>query len=219
MRCSNWWSRSRRCRSRASLTLLTPVFAWAYGEDGAGSVFSTVRIACSFAVLLVPGVALGATFPMAVRVAVTSPDATGRAGGPAVWRQHGWRRDRLAGGRLRPHPDPRPHGHDADRHGGECRRASRSHSRSSGATSLSLCLRTRQPSRASSGRMPGTIARSRKPVAPRQTSMVGTPSGVDTDLQQQCWRLQASRRSCTRWCGRACWPWSLVPRSMPSPPH
>ena len=63
-----------------SLTLLTPLFAWAYGEDGAGSVFSTVRIACSFAVLLVPGVALGATFPMAVRVAVTSPT---RPGGPA----------------------------------------------------------------------------------------------------------------------------------------
>ena len=26
--------------------------------------------------------------------------------------------------------------------------------------------------------------------------MVGTPSGSDTDLQQQCWRLPASRRSC-----------------------
>ena len=47
-----------------SLTLLTPLFAWAYGEDGAGLLFSTVRIASSFGVLLVPGVALGATFPM-----------------------------------------------------------------------------------------------------------------------------------------------------------
>ena len=65
---------------RGSLTLLTPVFAWAYGEDGAGPLFSTVRIASSFGVLLVPGVALGATFPMAVRVAVTSPT---RPGGPA----------------------------------------------------------------------------------------------------------------------------------------
>ena len=62
-----------------SLTLLTPVFAWAYGEDGAGPLFSTVRIASSLGVLLVPGVALGATFPMAVRVAVTSPT---RPGGP-----------------------------------------------------------------------------------------------------------------------------------------
>ena len=62
------------------LTLLGPVFAWAYGEDGTGSVFSIVRIACSFAVLLVPAVALGATFPMAVRVVVASPT---RPGGPA----------------------------------------------------------------------------------------------------------------------------------------
>ena len=33
-----------------SLTLLTPVFAWAYGEAGAGPLFSTVRIASSFGV-------------------------------------------------------------------------------------------------------------------------------------------------------------------------
>ena len=139
-------------------------------------VFSTVRIACSFAVLLVPGVALGATFPMAVRVAVTSPTRPGGPAGPAVWRQHGWRRDRLAGGRLLPHPDPRPHGHDADRHGGECREHRARTLASPGATSLTPCLRMRPPSRASSGRMPGTIARSRTPVASRQTSMVGTPS-------------------------------------------
>ncbi len=63
------------------LTLLTPLFAWAYGEDGAGLLFSTVRIASSFGVLLVPGVALGATFPMAVRVAVTSPTRPGGAAG------------------------------------------------------------------------------------------------------------------------------------------
>ena len=62
------------------LTLLGPVFAWAYGEDGTGSVFSIVRITCSFAVLLVPAVALGATFPMAVRVVVASRT---RPGGPA----------------------------------------------------------------------------------------------------------------------------------------
>ena len=63
-----------------SLRLLTPVFAWAYGEDGSSLVFTTVRMACTFAVLLVPCVALGATFPMAVRVAVASPT---RPGGPA----------------------------------------------------------------------------------------------------------------------------------------
>ncbi|HEV8296627.1 MAG TPA: fused MFS/spermidine synthase, partial [Acidimicrobiales bacterium] len=64
----------------SSLTLFAPLFAWAYGEDGTGSVFSIVRLACSFAVLLVPGIALGATFPMAVRVAVASST---RSGGPA----------------------------------------------------------------------------------------------------------------------------------------
>ena len=63
-----------------SLTRLTPLFAWAYGEDGTDPVFSFVRLACSFALLLVPGVALGATFPMAVRVAVAS---SARPGGPA----------------------------------------------------------------------------------------------------------------------------------------
>ncbi|HVQ13775.1 MAG TPA: fused MFS/spermidine synthase, partial [Vicinamibacterales bacterium] len=63
-----------------SLNLLTPAFAWAYREDGSDPIFSIVRIACSFAVLLVPGVALGATFPLAVRVAVASGT---RPGGPS----------------------------------------------------------------------------------------------------------------------------------------
>ena len=64
----------------AGLTGLTPLFAWAYGEDGSDPIFSIARIAWTFALLLVPGVALGATFPMAVRVAVSSPT---RPGGPA----------------------------------------------------------------------------------------------------------------------------------------
>ena len=62
------------------LALLVPVFAWAYGEEGGDSVFSIVRIVSAFAVLLVPSLALGATFPIAVRVAVASP---ARPGGPA----------------------------------------------------------------------------------------------------------------------------------------
>ena len=62
------------------LAVLVPVFAWAYGEAGGGSVFPVVRIVSAFAVLLVPSVALGATFPIAVRVAVASPT---RPGGPA----------------------------------------------------------------------------------------------------------------------------------------
>ena len=63
-----------------SLTLLTPLFAWGYGEDGASPVFSVVRTASSFALLLVPGIALGATFPMAVRAAGASQQGLG---GPA----------------------------------------------------------------------------------------------------------------------------------------
>jgi spermidine synthase len=62
------------------LTLLVPVFAWAYGEDGGDPVFAIVRIVFAFALLLLPSVALGATFPLAVRVAVASPT---RPGGPA----------------------------------------------------------------------------------------------------------------------------------------
>jgi spermidine synthase len=64
-----------------SLRLLAPMFAWAYGEDGSGSLFSTMRIASSLAMLLVPGIALGATFPMAVRVAVAGPARPGWAAG------------------------------------------------------------------------------------------------------------------------------------------
>jgi spermidine synthase len=63
----------------AILTRLEPVLMWAYGEDGSNSMFSLVRLASAFAVLLVPSVALGATFPVAVRIAVASPT---RLGGP-----------------------------------------------------------------------------------------------------------------------------------------
>ena len=62
-----------------SLALLTPVFSWAYGEDGASLVFTTVRMTSTFVVLLLPCIALGATFPMAVRVADVSST---RPGGP-----------------------------------------------------------------------------------------------------------------------------------------
>jgi len=59
------------------LALLAPVFAWAYGEDGSISMFFLVRVACAFAVLLVPTIGLGATFPIAVRVMVGSPTRLG----------------------------------------------------------------------------------------------------------------------------------------------
>ena len=64
-----------------TLTLLSGVFAWAYGEYGAEPLFGAVRMACTIALLLLPCVALGATFPMAVRVAVGSPERPGGAAG------------------------------------------------------------------------------------------------------------------------------------------
>jgi spermidine synthase len=64
-----------------SLRLAAPIFAWAYGDDGTDTLFSTVRIASSLAILLVPSIALGATFPMAVRIAVAVQTRTGWAAG------------------------------------------------------------------------------------------------------------------------------------------
>jgi len=64
-----------------SLRLAAPIFAWAYGADGTDTIFSAVRIASSFAILLIPSIALGATFPMAVRVAVAGEARTGWAAG------------------------------------------------------------------------------------------------------------------------------------------
>ncbi len=61
----------------AGVTLLSPVFTWAYAEDGSNPLFSVARVVCAFALLLLPGLALGATFPMAVRVAVPAPTRPG----------------------------------------------------------------------------------------------------------------------------------------------
>ena len=158
-----------------SLTLLAPVFAWAYGEDGAGLSFRPSESRARSRVLLVPGVALGATFPMAVRVAVTSPTRPGGAAG----RLYGANTAGAAIGSLAA-------GFVLIPILGLTGTTLTGMAASAGSIALALSivrrdltdagLRTRQPSRASSGRMPGTIARSRKPVAPRQTSMVGTPS-------------------------------------------
>jgi spermidine synthase len=48
------------------LSLLKPVLRWAYA-DGAGTLFPLVRIAGCVAMVMLPALALGATFPMAVR--------------------------------------------------------------------------------------------------------------------------------------------------------
>jgi spermidine synthase len=46
---------------------LTPVLSWAYGGDGSGLLFPTVRLLTCLIVVLLPAAALGATFPMAIR--------------------------------------------------------------------------------------------------------------------------------------------------------
>ena len=51
----------------AELEALTPVLRWAYRDGAPGGLFPAVRILTSLAVLMVPTMALGATFPFAVR--------------------------------------------------------------------------------------------------------------------------------------------------------
>ena len=48
------------------LSLFKPVLRWAYA-DGAGSLFPLIRIASCIVMVMLPALALGATFPMAVR--------------------------------------------------------------------------------------------------------------------------------------------------------
>ena len=52
------------------LAILGPFLAWAYGETGGGLIFPFARVASAFAIVFVPAVALGATFPTIVRVVV-----------------------------------------------------------------------------------------------------------------------------------------------------
>ena len=49
------------------LRATTPVLAWAYRNGEPGLLFPIVRLGVSFVLILVPALALGATFPVAVR--------------------------------------------------------------------------------------------------------------------------------------------------------
>ena len=62
------------------LQALVPVFAWAYRNGDGGALFGLVRLAASLALLLLPAMALGATFPLAVRWFATGPRSSRRAG-------------------------------------------------------------------------------------------------------------------------------------------
>lgn len=49
------------------LKLLTPVLSWAYSNGDAGWLFPSIRLSICFALVFIPAVALGATFPAALR--------------------------------------------------------------------------------------------------------------------------------------------------------
>ena len=64
-----------------ALSALHPVLAWAYAGGGAGATFGVIRGLLSFALVIVPTVAMGATFPIAVRWYVGRTDHAGAEAG------------------------------------------------------------------------------------------------------------------------------------------
>jgi spermidine synthase len=58
------------------LEALTPILRWAYRDGEAGMLFPIVRLLACMSVMLVPAIALGATFPVAVRCYGGQPDTT-----------------------------------------------------------------------------------------------------------------------------------------------
>jgi spermidine synthase len=64
------------------LRATTPLLAWAYRDGAGGWLFPAVRLAASFLLILAPAVALGATFPLAVRWFTSRSEAApARSGG------------------------------------------------------------------------------------------------------------------------------------------
>lgn len=49
------------------LSLFTPVLRWAYGDGAGGILFPLIRVISCLVMVFVPALALGATFPMAIR--------------------------------------------------------------------------------------------------------------------------------------------------------
>lgn len=60
-----------------ALNLLTPVLRWAYQDGLPGVAFPAVRLVCCLALLMVPALALGATFPLAARWLVARTSGSG----------------------------------------------------------------------------------------------------------------------------------------------
>ncbi len=65
----------------SELGALTPLLKWAYADGAPGFLFSAVRLAACLVLLMIPALALGATFPLAVRWFVDRSRMAGRSGG------------------------------------------------------------------------------------------------------------------------------------------
>ena len=63
------------------LRTLTPLLKWSYSNGAPGFLFPSVRLAACLALFTIPSLAMGATFPMAVRWFVNRPQAVGRLAG------------------------------------------------------------------------------------------------------------------------------------------
>jgi spermidine synthase len=63
------------------LAALMPLLAWSYHDGAPGLLFGAIRLLSCLAVMFVPALALGATFPIAVRWFVNRPHDAGRTGG------------------------------------------------------------------------------------------------------------------------------------------
>ena len=63
------------------LAALKPLLSWSYRDGALGVVFPIVRTVGCFGILMPPTIALGATFPIAVRWFVDNPLHPGRGGG------------------------------------------------------------------------------------------------------------------------------------------
>ena len=63
------------------LASLTPLLSWSYGDGAAGPLFPMVRLLVCLTLVLIPALALGATFPAAVRWFANNPEHPGRPAG------------------------------------------------------------------------------------------------------------------------------------------
>lgn len=65
----------------SELSALTPLLKWAYSDGVPGVLFAVVRLASCLVLLVIPALALGATFPLAVRWFVDRSQSVGRLAG------------------------------------------------------------------------------------------------------------------------------------------